>query len=177
MRCAHYFGFATVLASALLLGCGRGDAATDGDHGDHADEHADHGEEHADHDDEHAEHEEEHEGPHGGHVIELGRSHEYHAELVDDEQASTVTVYILDHDLEELPIGATTVSLNLAADGQATPFKLAAVSPADGKASQFTSADPAAFQALHEDEASGKLRVNIAGAPYSGDIEHHHHDE
>ncbi|MCA9124157.1 MAG: hypothetical protein H6822_02225 [Planctomycetaceae bacterium] len=141
------------------------------DHSDH--EGHDHGAE--GHDDDHAGHDHgnEHKGPHGGHVIELGRSHEYHAELVDDEAAGSLTVYILGKDLKELAIDANPLVMNLVVDGQAKTFQLAAAT--EGQASRFNSQDKALFEALHVHEASGKLRVTINGAPYTGDVEHHDH--
>lgn len=163
--------FTTSLAATLLLiavsgGCGSQQSddrpSTSGGH---------------DHDHDHA-HGEEHQGPHGGHLIELGRNHEYHAELVDDEQAGTVTVYILDKDLMELLIEQQAITLNLVVEGETKTFELTAADGSGAMASRFEAADKAVFEALHELEASGKLRVMINGSPYSGDIEHHdhHHD-
>lgn len=129
-----------------------------------------HGQDHDGHD-----HGEEHEGPHGGHVIELGRNHQYHAELVEDEQAGTVTVYMLDKDLKELVIDQPAIVMNLTVDGQAKTFELVAADASAGKASRFEAADRALFEALHEHEATGKLRVTIDGTPYSGEVEHYHH--
>lgn len=118
----------------------------------------------------------EHQGPHHGHVIELGRSHEYHAELVDDEATGTVTAYILDKDLKELAIDATSITMNLMIDDQSKTFELAAAT--DGQASRFDPQGKALFEALHSHEATGKIRVTINGTPYSGDVEHHdHHDD
>lgn len=170
MRYAFGPALSLMLGCCLAVGCGGnpagpGGAGADGDHAEHADEHADH------------DHEAEHEGPHGGHVIELGRSHEYHAELVDEEKTSAVTVYILDHDLQPLPIETAGVSINLSTGGESKSFELAAVEATDGKASQFQSADPSLFDALHAEAANGKLRVTIGDASYTGDIEHHDHDE
>jgi len=127
------------------------------------------------HDHDGHEHGHEHEGPHGGHVIELGKSHEYHAELVDDEQAETVTVYILDNDLQELPLEQQTLALNLIVDGAAQTFELPAAGAPGATASRFDAPDKAAFEALHEHDASGKLRATINGTPYSG-VVHHDHD-
>ncbi len=121
-------------------------------------------------------HGEEHEGPHGGHVIELGRSHEYHAELVDDEQAGTISVYILDKELKELPIEQQSITLNLMVEGAPKTFELMAAEGSDTMASRFNATDKAAFEALHEHEASGKLQATIKGSPYSGKVEHHDHD-
>lgn len=128
-----------------------------------------------DHDHDHAGHADEHQGPHGGDVIELGRNHQYHAELVENVTAGTVTVYLLDKDLKELPIEAPKVTMDLKYDGQAKSFELPAVAAA-GKTSQFESADKSLLEAIHEYQATGKLNVTIDGVPYSGEVEHHHHD-
>ena len=115
--------------------------------------------------------------PHGGHIIELGRNHQYHAELVEDEKAHSVTVYILDKDMKELPIDQRSVVVNLVVDGKAQTFELTAAGAQEGKASRFVSSGKALFEALHEHEATGKLRVTINGSPYSGEIAHDHdHD-
>ena len=122
-------------------------------------------------------HDNEHEGPHHGHVIELGRSHEYHAEVVEDESAKSVTVYILDKDLKELSIDAASITMNLIVDGQPEAFELEAATP--GKSSKFGSRGPSLFEAIHVHEATGKLRVAINGKPLAGAVEHHHdeHDD
>ncbi len=120
-------------------------------------------------------HENEHEGPHHGYVIELGRSHEYHAEIVDDETANVVTVFILDKDLKELQIDATSITMNLMVDGEAKAFELAAAT--SGQASRFESKGKALFEALHTHEATGKLRVAINGTHYTAKVEHHDHEK
>lgn len=120
--------------------------------------------------------EDEHQGPHGGHVIELGRSHEFHAELMENEEARTVSVYILGKDMQELALGQPTISLSLIVEGKPQSFVLQAADPTDGKASRFEATDSEAFAALHEHEATGKLLVSIDGKSYSGAIEHHDRD-
>jgi hypothetical protein len=96
---------------------------------------------------------------------------------VEDEGASTVTVYMLDKDMKELTIDQATITMNLMVDGKSQSYELAAAGATGGKASQFNAADKSLFEALHEHEASGKRRVSIDGTPYSGEVEHHHHDE
>ncbi len=168
-------------------GAGNGQAHEEGDHDghDHAEgEHEGHdhaegehdGHDHAEGDHDGHDHSAEHEGPHGGHVIELGLNHQYHAELVENEDAHAVTVYMLDKDMKELTIDQATITMNLMVDGKAQSYELAAAGVAGGKASQFNAADKSLFEALHEHEASGKLRVTIDGTPYSGEVEHHHHE-
>lgn len=119
----------------------------------------------------------EHQGPHDGHVIELGRNHEYHAEMVENDDAGTMTVYILDKDLKELAIDQASITMNLLVDGQAKSFELTADGANAGMASRFDATDEGLFEALHVHEATGKLRVTINDTPYSGDVEHHHHGD
>ena len=59
-------------------------------------------------------------GPNGGHLIELGEE-EYHAEVVMDEAARTLTVYLLGGDAKTAqPTAEPTVTLNLEVDGHLT---------------------------------------------------------
>ena len=63
----------------------------------------------AEHD--HAGHGHPSEGPHHGGLIELGNE-EYHAELVHDDDAGTVTLYILDGGVtKQVPIDATEITI------------------------------------------------------------------
>lgn len=153
-----------------------GDHDRDGHDHDKGDQDHD-GHDHAEGDQDSRDSSAEHEGPHGGHVIELGHNHQYHAELVENEDTSTVTVFMLDQDMKELAIDQASVTMNLMVDGQVQSFELAAAGAAAGGASRFDAAGNALFEALHEHEASGKLRVTIDGSPYSGEVEHHPHGE
>ena len=87
------------------------------------------------------------EGPHHGTLIELGRE-DYHAELVHDDKADTVTIYILDAAATEaVPIAAAPLLLNVRAGGTAQQFPLAAkpqsTDPA-GSSSASAGSSPAA---------------------------------
>ena len=56
-------------------------------------------------------------GPHEGMLIELGKE-EYHAELVHDDAAGTVTIYLLDGSAKNaVPITPEEVVINLKHDG------------------------------------------------------------
>lgn len=121
-------------------------------------------------------------GPHGGGLIELGNE-EYHAELVHDDTAGTVTVYILDSAARSaVPIDATEVIINLKHDGRGEQFKLA--SSADqgepaGKSSRFVSSDAELAEDLDKDGAEPQLVVTISGKQYRGAIAHelgHEHE-
>ncbi len=115
-------------------------------------------------------------GPHGGHLIELGRKRKYHAELVENDAAETVTVYILDAHLGELAISGKSIYLNLATGGETTAYEM--VAAGDGQSAncaRFESTDKALFRVWEHGEVTGKLRVTIEGVPYVGRIALHDH--
>jgi len=168
-----------------LVGCGSGSPETPGekiggtppplaseaDHDNH--EGHDHGDEEG--------HAHPTEGPHGGHLIELGNE-EYHAELLHDEKTHAVTIHLLDGAVEE-PVAAPLeeITLQLFQDGKFVKFALEAVQgqgAAAGSASQFEIVDAALCDALcHEDQLRGRLQVTIDGKPYTGTIEHTSHGD
>ena len=125
------------------------------------------------------EHEHEHEaGPHGGAIIELGDNH---AELVHDDAAGTVTVYILDGAATaNVPVDAADATINVTHDGAGEQFVLKA-SPMEGepegKSSRFVSTEKMLGDALDIDGAVAAFVVTFDGAPHRGAIEHDHdHD-
>ena len=118
------------------------------------------------------------EGPHHGQVIELG-SEDYHAELVHDEKAHKVSIYLLNSDLQRyVVIPEKELRLNLVVGGKPTQFLLPAVpqsiDPA-GKASRFELVDKKLEDALHAHAAKGRLNVAIGGKSYVGEISGHSH--
>jgi hypothetical protein len=112
-------------------------------------------------------------GAHGGHIIELGRNHEYHAELVDDHETETVTVYMMDGDMKPLSIEQTAVTLILTAGDESQTYELPA---AAGSTSEFSLSDKELLKMMDAENASGKLRVTIDDKPFSGTFDHHAHD-
>lgn len=151
-----------------LLGC---EAPTTPPASETADQHEDdHGHDHGDHG--HAS-----EGPHGGPLIELGNN-EYHAEVVHDESAGSVTIYILDSAAtKQVPIESAEISINAVHDGQPVQHKLPArpdEGDPEGKSSRFVSSDADLVSHLHEEEANAKLVVSIKGKSYRGTVVHGH---
>lgn len=143
------------------------DAHSDHDHGDHShDEHAHEGESGHDH------HEE---GPHKGHLVELGNG-KFHAELVHDE--SSVTIYLLDESTKSaVAIEATEVLINLKHEGKAEQFKLSAVPDAGdpaGKSSRFSIQDAELAGHIDDEAADARINVLIEGTAYTGSLAHHH---
>lgn len=137
---------------------------------------------HAGHDpNAHAGHEHPGEGPHGGHLIELGNG-EYHAELLHDENTHTVTIHLLDAAGEQpVAISQTEIALQLFQGAQFVKYALKAVQrpgePA-GAASRFEIVDESLCDALcHGDETRGRLQVTINSKPYTGMIEHTSHGD
>jgi len=156
---------ATCLATLLFSGCGTAPdsgkapspSSSAGSHDDH--EHA------------HPE-----EGPHHGHLVELGNE-EYHAEVVHDNSA-TVTVYILDGSGQKaVPIESPDVALNLTHQGKAEQFKLAAFPDKEdpaGTSSRFISRELHLANDMDAEGSAAKLVVTINGKQYTGKIEHDH---
>jgi hypothetical protein len=120
------------------------------------------------------------EGPHHGHLIELGEE-EYHAELTHDDATKTITVYLLDtQGKAPVTISDSEIALNLVADGQPTQVKLAAApqeGDAAGQSSRFSITDEKVLETLEAPKTTGRLNVTINGKTYSGTIEHHEHGE
>jgi len=115
-------------------------------------------------------------GPRGGHLIELGRKHEYHAELTENAGAESVSVFILDKNLHDIAINEEAVTLNIVAGAEVHMFQLMAVqSVSTTGITEYIGNDPRLFHLLREEDVTGKLRVRIKGVPYVGDIEHEAH--
>ncbi len=130
--------------------------------------------------DDHAGHAHPTEGPHHGDLVELGNE-EYHAEILHDDDAGTVTVYVLNSAAtEQVPIDATEITINAKHDGQPEQFKLAAspdASDPDGKSSRFVSGDEELAHHLDEEGAEPRLVLTINGKSYRGMIAHDHDHE
>lgn len=118
------------------------------------------------------------EGPHHGHLIELGED-EYHAELAHDDKTKTVTVYLLDKEAKAaVAIPDKEIVLNLMVDGKPLQAKLAAnpqEGDPEGEASRFTITDETVLEAHDAPKTTGRLRVTIAGKEYNGVVEHKAH--
>lgn len=117
------------------------------------------------------------EGPHHGGLIELGKE-EYHAELVHDEDAEQVTIYVLDGSAKTaVPIEAKEVTINVQHDGQPEQFQLAAQpdqGDPEGKSSRFISDNAELIEHLDEEGATARLVLKINGKSYNGQISHSH---
>jgi hypothetical protein len=132
-----------------------------------------------------AEHAHDHEGPHGGHIIELGAP-DHHAELTHEDASHRIGVYILDGAAKTAaPIAAESVTINVAEDGEPTAYVLPAVpQPDDGEggASYFELvSEPLCKVICGESEAettTARISITIDDKPFIGIIETepHEHD-
>jgi hypothetical protein len=119
-------------------------------------------------------------GPHGGPLIELGNE-KYHAELLHDEKAQTITVYVLDGKAKnEVPLPAKFVRINIKRAGKGEQYQL---KPAPqkhetaGKTARFVLKDNTLCDRLHAEGIDARLVIEIEGKSYSGRVAHSHdHD-
>ena len=120
-------------------------------------------------------------GPHGGHLIELG-AEEYHAELLHDEKTQTVTVNILDGaGKEPVAIDDPEIVLQIFREGKFIQFvlKAAPAEKTENGVSQFAIVDETLCDALgHWTAIRGRINLSIKGKKFFGVIEHqaHGHD-
>ena len=119
-------------------------------------------------------------GPHKGSLIELGVE-EYHAELVHDDDAHKVTIYLFDgHVKDKVTSSDATIPLNFVVDGKPVQYALKAAPQAGdaaGASSRFELVDEALCKAIDDEKAKGKLNVTLGGKSYSGELKHDHgHD-
>lgn len=130
--------------------------------------------------DDHSGHAHPSEGPHHGDLVELGNE-EYHGEVVHDEAAGTLEIYILDGAAtKQVAIDATELTINLTHDGKPEQFVLVAKpdeSDAAGKSSRFVSDDKELQGHLDEEGTNPRMVVKIDGKSYRGDIKHDHDHE
>ena len=120
------------------------------------------------------------EGPHHGHLIELGQD-EYHAELTHDDATNKVTIYLLDSGAKKIvPTAAAEVTMNFVVDGKPQQFTLPATPDTEdpaGQSSRFELADADLHGAIEAENAKGRLNVTIDNKDFVGTIERQAHDE
>ena len=129
----------------------------------------------------HHHHGEEHKAPHGGTLVELG-DHKYHAEIVWDEKAKSITVFLLDGEAQSpVSISSTELVLNIETGGKQSQHKLAAKplddDGEDGQSSRFVTTDTALFESFHDnDSTAGQINLTIQDKPFAIVVTHKHHD-
>ena len=132
--------------------------------------------EHADHDHAPGEHDHPTEGPHHGALVELG-AEEFHAEVVHDDTAGVLTVYLLDAKAKEAAKSESTeVLINVKQGDKPAQFTLAAKTEgAEGGFSEYSLASKELLEALH-DSSAARLSITINEQPYSGNVPHDGHE-
>ncbi len=117
------------------------------------------------------------EGPHRGHLVELG-SEAYKAEVVHDTSA-IVAVYILDGDGKNATsIETSNVDIHIDHQGRIEQFELAAFPRKDdpaGTSSLFKSFELHLANDMDAKGRTAELVVTIDGVKYTGKIIHGHH--
>jgi hypothetical protein len=123
-----------------------------------------------------------HHGPNEGEVIELVGDGDYHAELLQDVDHKTVTVFLLGQDVKTpVTTAADKLVIRITHQGTPTEFVLA---PKEGETagnvSKFESKDEALTLALGNETAERELEVTIGDKPYKAKFpyyEPHHHGD
>ncbi len=108
-------------------------------------------------------------GPHGGLLVELG-DEAYHAELLHDDAAHAIHVYILDGAGEQdVAIDAPEITLQVFQDGKFVDHLL---KPVDDKlpASEYAFIDEQLAHQVHDTALRGRLHVTIDGQSYTGTV-------
>ena len=105
------------------------------------------------------------EAPHGGELIELGQ-HVAHLEVVHDESAASITVYVLDADLKPLALAEAPV-LNLPAESGLQQITGVA---ADTANTQWSFKAPS----LAGEPEGARFRVVLNGVTYTPELHHDH---
>ncbi|MGY8769296.1 MAG: hypothetical protein ACKVH8_12835 [Pirellulales bacterium] len=125
-------------------------------------------------------HEEHEEGPHQGHIIELGDEEAYHLEWLDDDDAKSITFYVLDGEAAaEVAIAAESLTVTVdVKDVGSREYTIAAAREEGAETtSKFFSDQKEFFTVLLSDGVEATVSVEIEGTSYEGKIEggHHHH--
>ncbi len=177
-RHLHLAGIALAITALTgFAGCeSHNDLADAGEHHDHDGHDHDHdGHDHGKHGDHDHGHAHGAHGPNGGRLIELGRSHEYHAELLTDADGQTVRVHILNHDMQPEAVDSKNVQLNLVANDVPQSFAFQATSAGD-LAAEYALVSAELWKLL-EDESFSYARLNVfaGGSMLVGNVDHHDH--
>lgn len=109
-----------------------------------------------------------HEGPHGGHLLEVG-DHIAHLEVMHDESAGKMTIYVLGADAKSALTGTNSPQIKLSTDSGPKVLSTTAIS---GEAGAFTATN----SALMTHAPEGRISIEIGGKTYNPALEHHHED-
>lgn len=105
-----------------------------------------------------------HHGPHDGEIAEVGDDADTHLEIVHDEKAGKLTVYVLGKDMKTPVNLAEAPKLNLKSKKGNKQLEMT------GKDSKWEATDD-----LLKEEPDGRVQVKLAdGKKYNVKLEHHH---
>jgi hypothetical protein len=113
-------------------------------------------------------------GPHGGHIVEIGKE-EYHAEWTHDDSGK-VTVYVLDAAMKkDVPVDGETIKIAVKLGDNAKEYTLDAEGP---MASKFSIEDKTLVGNLEalSDAVTATLSLDIGGKHYDAPITAGGHD-
>ncbi len=153
-----------------VLGCSPGSTvktAPDNSASDYEDAHQHHGHAHS-----HAEN-----GPHDGHLVEVG-DEQYHIEWLHDDESGLVTVYVLDSEMEkEVPIEAPSLTIERTIGDETKRYELMPVDAESGSTARFETTDKALIEALKlaGQGVEAKLFIDIGGQSFVADFKHEPH--
>jgi hypothetical protein len=159
----------SVMVLALFTGCPAEDGAQTYNEADPNVDGGDHGHDHGA------------EGPHGGHVIEIG-DEVAHLEVTMGEDR-TITVYVLGGDVETpLPVGVADVIFELEGEGDEEIELELTPTPAEGEAEGTSSvfvvkADLVPEAVSDIEKLEGHVHITIDDKEYEGSLDHDHDEE
>lgn len=108
---------------------------------------------------------EHHHGPNDGEIAEVGDDADTHLEIVHDQKAGKLTVYVLGKDMKTAVNLSEAPKLNLKSKKGNKQLEMT------GKDSKWEATDD-----LLKEEADGRIQVKLAdGKKYNVKLEHHHH--
>jgi len=122
-----------------------------------------------------------HEGPHGGHVIEIGEEVAHVEVKMADNR--TITFFVLGPDVETaVPVAVEDILFELEGEGdeeielELTPTPLAGEQ--EGHSSVFIVKGEIVPEAIVDiEKLHGHVHITIDGTPYEGHLKHDHGDE
>ena len=121
-------------------------------------------------------------GPNGGPLAILG-SHEFHVEVLADEDTGIVRALMTDSEFKPVETVAKSLSINMVLGGKASQFTL---DYADNTSPvEFQATDKALAEAIHDGwEGEARVVIEISGSPCTGALaapegghEGHDHDD
>ena len=113
-----------------------------------------------------------HKAPHGGTLLEVGE-HAAHLEVVRDEKAGKITLYLLDKEAKNAVSIKDAPKINLKTDAGNKQIDTKPVDAKDGAASAFEATD----EALKPHVLKGRIALTLDGKKYNVELKDDHgHD-